>query len=221
LGRFVFRRLHRGGAKKRRAAVTERHRGREETSVILRRGVEMAPQEETQMRRMFWTTAIAVTFMGCKDGECVDSACDTGGETDSGETDSDSDTDLPLAISASLTATGAELTITNGAAGDWFFGLSEFGTTDNWTGEDCNVGYDVGGTIYQWCHPSANTGVTLTKVTSTAWADIAAEMDADPTKTLFDSTKTAAFYVEDPTGACYVDNDTAGAYATLGCAAFP
>jgi hypothetical protein len=157
------------------------------------------------MRRVFRWVAIAATLSACTHEECVDTACATG----------------PLSISASLTATGAELTITGGTAGEWFFGLSEMGATDGWTGEDCNRGYDMGGTIYQWCHPSSNVGVTLTAVPLGPWEDIVAEMDADATKTIFYDRWQAAFYVQDPTGACYVDNDTEGAYAALGCAAFP
>lgn len=168
----------------------------------------------------FMALSAVLLLAGCPtdDGETGET-----GDTDVIDTD---DTDVAaMSLSAEVTSTGAVLTITNGVAGDWFFGLTQAGTSDDWTGEDCLNGYTVSGTTYQWCHPATEAGVTLTRITSTAWNDIVAEMDGDATKTLFHSglEGTVGFYVEDPQGNCYVDGeaDAIAQWSSLGCAAFP
>ena len=167
--------------------------------------------------KKFMALSAVLVLAGCPtdDGETGET-----GDTDMIDTD-DTDVEPALALSAELTSGGAVLAITNGMEGEWSFGLVQAGTDNDWTGEDCHTGFTTdSGSNLQYCHPSSNTGVTLTL------SDFSG-LETSDTNTLFSSALDAGsdigFIVIDPDGNCYVSGETAAVahWDSLSCMAFP
>ena len=171
--------------------------------------------------RLALATSLLFALTGC--GPTEKDTGDTGMDTGDTETGETGDTGTPAATFAvTVTATGVDVTITNGV-GDYDFGLAQGGTTDNWTGEDCYNGYNLqDGTNLQFCHTAANGTTSFTSIRADVEAGTIGLQDglATNTNTLFDSglPGVISWYFADSSGACFVGgDDSSGNYDALGC----
>jgi hypothetical protein len=115
-----------------------------------------------------WTKMGALMGLGllaaCNGGD-KDSADDSAGDPDDGDTgggETDVEPEAPTA-SVSWGADSIALTV-SGGGGAWWFGMAESVDCDDcWTGEDCVYGYEAGdGSVFAYCHDAGDAGVSLT-----------------------------------------------------------
>jgi len=89
---------------------------------------------------------------------------DSGYESDSDtDVDSDTDTDTP-SVSVDWGGSSIDLDI-DGGPGAYWFGIAQTstGSPEDWTGEDCIYGYEIGdGEVLSYCHDAGDSGTSLT-----------------------------------------------------------
>lgn len=173
---------------------------------------------------MKYVTLLALFgLVACGDGKDSDSGMAEDTSEDTADTSDTSDTGTPATtVAATLMADGVELVIENGDAGGYDFGIVQSGTADDWTGEDCYMGYDLGtGATSQNCHSASATGGY--------WYCLDEDADGDCDYDGFESPNEAqtlfydgleggvTFYLADSTGACWVWGDDVAYYSALGC----
>ena len=143
---------------------------------------------------------------------CVDTSKDSGGTT------VDPVADPSFAVSWG--ANGIDLAITDGE-GSYYFGMAETGDTCSanpencWTGEDCIYGYDT----YLYCHPTSDTGVSLTYGGAfdalTEGSETVFPGQTNDAGDAFDGSVT--YYIEYADGSCASWGHDTSYYASLGC----
>lgn len=142
---------------------------------------------------------LALSACTDKDGDTGDTSNPgDGGAADGG---ADGGGDDALYVDCSWGSGSVTVSITNGDAAGYDFGMAETDSAspDPWTGEDCGyVGYTTGdGTYYDICHGLSATGGTLTSV------DAVGDIVAGST-TVFDGTQLTSYYLyEVASGTCW------------------
>lgn len=166
------------------------------------------------------STLALFAMAGCTGGEECDSGkvCDSAGDAADADTDTDtdSDTDANMTVTGAWDTNGITLTIANGMATSYYFGIAET-SAKGWIGEDCvadNNAEADGGNGYERCHSAGATGGS--------WESASlADFDADTmdSKTLLTDTIAAggalAYILAMDDGTCWVWG-SAGYYESNG-----
>ena len=157
-------------------------------------------------------------LIGCPGDKCDtgDSSCDSGGTAADTDTDTDTDADTDVSITATWSADGVTLAITNGTGG-YSFGMAET-SEGGWEGEDCLEGPGPSGNSgnYDICHDGVSaSGITLTTVHSLD------EIVANSTTLITDTIANGGSLesIVDGTEGCYTWGGDGSYYAGLGCEA--
>lgn len=128
-------------------------------------------------------------------------------------------------VAATLLADGVEIVI-EGGTGGYDFGIAQTnagaGPEDDWTGEDCYRGYQLGsGDISQNCHGVGRTGGRFycTDDDGDGDCDYDSFTVPNPEQTLFHDgiSGDITFYLADSSGDCWVWGDDPGYYNGSGC----
>lgn len=132
----------------------------------------------------------------------------TGGTSSTAPTETASGTDPSITTSWGSTALEVDVAPT----GDYWFGVTETGFSEAWTGEDCVWGYEYDGTTLAYCHGVSDGSTRLT-------------YGGDPLNlsqgtTVFPDASFQAsvtYFLESTSGGCWVWGNDPSYYDGLGC----